>query len=250
MNFTLPLRPLLIAFLFLLPHVARATPVVGQVSTFGDGTTQGWAINLLGIGAPPAAVLPKNVPNGGPTGAGDPFLLLNSLGGAGGGSRLAALNTAPEWTGNYMSAGVNAITMDLFNVGQTDLFLRLAFEDPTIGPPTNIAFSTDAVLLPSGGAWTAVTFPIAPDDLTAALGTVEDALSSTTVLRLYHSPAPNVPNPIAPIPAIVASLGVDNIRALGIAAVPEPTTLILLAAGLLVWRASRARPGGNTAARN
>jgi hypothetical protein len=143
-------------------------------------------------------------------------------------------NTDTRWTGNYIAAGVNAISMDVWNLGSSDLFLRLMFEDPMGAPPNNIAFSTAAVFVPAGGGWTPVTFLLGPGHLTAGLGDVDAALTGTTLLRLYHSPDPNFPNPVFPIPAVVAHLGVDNITAIGaVAAVPEPSSLALLGIGAL-----------------
>src|SRR5690606_36110512 len=95
------------------------------------------------------------------------------------------------------------------------LALRLVFEDPTIGPPTNIAFSKNAFLLPAGGGWTHAVFSVGLSDLQAGLGDVGTALMNTTAIRLYHSDTANFPNPVAPIAAIVAQLGVDNIQAGG-----------------------------------
>jgi hypothetical protein len=119
--------------------------------------------------------------------------------------------------------------MDLNNFGTTDLFLRIVFEDPMGGPPTNVAFSTVPVFLPAGSGWTSVAFLIGADNLTAGLGSINAALTGATAIRLYHSPNPGFPNPVVPIPTVVAELGVDNIQA---AAVPEPTTMLLLATGL------------------
>ena len=209
---------------------AVATPVVGQVDDFEGGTTQGWFINAVGMGTPPAAVLPTNIATGGPGGLDDNYLRLTSLGGSGSGSRLAVNNADPRWTGNYLAAGVNAITMDVINLGQTELALRLALEDPTVGPPSNVAFSTDAVIVPVGSGWTPVTFLIGPGNLTAGLGDINAALTGATFLRLYHSPDPGFPNPVFPIPAVAAQLGVDNITA---TAVPEPSTLALAGFGAL-----------------
>jgi len=183
---------------------------VGQIDTFEDGTTQGWMVsagpNDGAHPAPPANVL------GGPAGASDNFLLLTAVGGSGAGSRLTVLNLS-QWSGNYLSAGVGSITMDLRNLGSTDLALRLSFEDPLGGPPTNIAFSKHAILLPAGGVWTTAVFPIGVSDLLSGLGDANSALMNTTVIRLYHSTDPLFPGGTPAIPPIVAQLGVDNIRA-------------------------------------
>jgi hypothetical protein len=159
--------------------------------------------------------------SGGPAGANDGFLLLTAVGGAAAGSRLSALNLA-QWAGDYATVGITAISMDLRNLGATDLSLRLLFADPQVGSATNIAFSTNAVFLPAGGGWTSVVFPVAAADLSASLGSVASALAGATELRIFHGPQAEFPGP-----AVVAQLGVDNIHA-----VPEPATAALLAAGL------------------
>ncbi|QDV33874.1 PEP-CTERM sorting domain-containing protein [Tautonia plasticadhaerens] len=219
---------LLAAIGVLSPSAAFADPIVGQVDDFEDGTTQGWTVNFAGMAPPPADALPTVVSTGGPGGAADSFLMLTSLGGNGPGSRLSVGNLDPRWTGDYLAAGVRAITMDVNNFGSTELALRLAFEDPTAGPPSNVAFSTDALIVPTGSGWMTVTFLIGPGDLTAGLGDVDAALTGATLIRLYHSPDPNFPNPVSPIPAVVAQLGIDNI-----AVVPEPASLVLTVTGLI-----------------
>jgi hypothetical protein len=215
---------------------ALAIPLTPQ--TFEDGTTQGWVANLLGMGSHPAP--PANVADGGPLGAGDNYLRLTSLGGNGNGSRLSAINLT-EWAGDYIAEGITAIMMSVNNLGTSDLFLRLVFEDPTIGPPTNIAYSSDPVVVPSGSGWISIIFPVGPSFLTAGLGDVETALRNTTLLRVYHSEADNFPNPVFPIEALNAQLGVDNISA--ITAIPEPATVLLLATGIGAAAARRRRRG-------
>ena len=222
----------------LLTTSAVAAVAVGQIDTFEDGTTQGW---VAGVGtgaihpAPPANSL------GGPAGASDNFLLLTSLGVAGSGGRLSVLNLS-QWSGNYIAAGVSSISMDLINLGNTDLSLRLLFEDPTVGPPENIAFSQNAFVLPAGGGWTHAVFPVGVSDLQAGLGDVTTALTNTTAIRLYHSVAPAFPNPVVPIAPIAALVGVDNIQAQGSVPDAGSTALLLLPALLAAgWLQRRRR---------
>lgn len=212
---------------------AHAAPIVGQVDTFEDGTTQGWVINLRGMGAPPPETLPANVPTGGPGGVDDNFLQLTSVGGNVAGGRLTAINLG-QWAGDYLSAGVNAISMDLRNLGTSDLRIRLFLENPMGGPPTAGAV-TNEVLLPAGGGWTRATFGVDAASLTTLFGDLNTLLSNVTALRIFH--AGDAAPPTFPGPPIAGQLGIDNITAL--ASVPEPVGLTLLglaAASVLVWR--------------
>lgn len=193
----------------------------GQIDDFEDGTTQNWGVSLLGSPHPSP---PLNEPDGGPSGAGDNYMRLTSVGGQGAGSRMTVLNPA-QWAGDYLAAGFPTIRMDVNNLGSTDLNLRLLFEDPTVGPPDNIAISTDSILVLAGSGWRTVDFPISPAFLSPELGSVIDALANTTILRIFHSPILDFPGP-----AVVAALGVDNIQA-----VPEMSAggVSLAAAGIL-----------------
>ncbi len=224
MNFTRLFTLMVVAMWFLmLPSSATADPVLFQVNDFEDGTTQGWFVSAGPVNTIPLAP-PVNVPSGGPAGVGDNYLLLTALGGGGAGSRLSVINGAPQWRGNYLAAGVTSITMDVNNLGASDLYLRLLFEDPMMGPPQNEAFTTNPVILSAGSGWTSITFLIAPGNLTAGTGSVNAALTNATLIRIFHSPAAGFPPP-----PVVARLGVDNISA---TAVPEPATMLLLGTGL------------------
>jgi hypothetical protein len=213
------------------------------VDTFETETPEGW---FFGGGPGGSGGVPSILTTGGPAGAGDAFMRLVSLGGTGPGSRLTASNAA-QWSGNYIAAGVVAIAMDVNNTGRNDLSLRLVFETlPPLSPPTNIAFTDDPIFVPAGSGWMHIVFPVTPGALlnnpaipgSTALG----ALSDATLIRIYHDPADNSPNPFVPIPAIVAELGVDNIAAL---AAPEPSTGVLLVTGglALAFGARRVRRG-------
>jgi len=204
----------LLSACLLQPLSSEAAVVVGHTDDFQDLTTQGWS-----VGAPSPAP-PVNVPTGGPAGTGDAFLKLTSVGGQGAASRLTVINAQPKWAGSYISAGVTRIAMDVNNLGNTPLQLRLLFEDPQAGPPNNVAFSKTAIGLQADSGWQHIVFPISPGDLQADQGTVLAALNGATALRIFNSTAAGFPGE-----PIVASLGVDNITA-----VPEPNTGLILAA--------------------
>lgn len=215
----------------MMPASSASAVVSGQVDTFEDGTTQGWVVALLGA---PHPAPPTNVASGGPAGSDDNYLLVTAVGGAGAGSKLSVINPA-QWTGNFIMAGIGFIEMDLNNFGPSDLSLRVLFEDPMGGPPANIAFSSDAIVLPAGSGWTSVIFPVSLADLTAGQGDGAAALMNTTAMRIFHNPLPASPGP-----AVEALLGIDNIEALP--PIPAPSALVLASLGVLTLL-SRGRRG-------
>ena len=208
---------------------------LGQIDTFASGTTEGWLVGLLGA---PHPAPPAVVSTGGPAGAGDAYLRLTAVGGRGPGSRLSVLNLG-QWAGNYTALGIATIEMDLINLGATDLSIRLMLENPLGGPPTDAAVSNFAATLVAAGAWTHVAFTIDPSAFTALVGDAATALTSATVLRIFHATT------VGPAEAIAAQLGVDNISA-GPAAPPrpidEPSTARLAVLALLAFLVCRRRP--------
>ena len=198
---------------------------VGVIDTFGNGSAENWLDGLLGASH---SAPPDNVVSGGPSGGKDHYLHLTALGGSGAGSTLSALNRG-QWAGDYITAGINAISMDSNNLGSTDLPLRLRFADPTVGSPTNRAFSPNTMILPAGSGWTSVVFPVTPTDLISGLGSPTVALMNTTEMPIFHAQGDSFQGE-----EIVAQLGVNNIQAAAQAApVHEPATMLLLGCGLI-----------------
>jgi hypothetical protein len=223
-------------FFFALPLISSADPLLGQVDTF-EGGPEGWH-----TGGPMVPVSPiPTVTGGGPAGAGDDYLLLSSTGNQGPGGRLVGINVT-QWAGNYFTNGVNAITMNLNNLGQTDLVIRLLLAAPPFGMfgPENLAI-TDGVELSAQGGWTTHTFSIRPSDLTVLAGTANATLAGAFELRIFHNPDPEFPGPPSGIPRINAQLGVDNVRA---AVIPEPSTVYLVFAGLTAIAIKGRKAGG------
>ncbi len=222
--------------LLAVPTTIAAQVTAGHTDDFEDGTTQGWIVGAAF--SPPNPAPPTVVETGGSGGDGDAYLRLTAIGGDGPGSRLSVLNLGSRWSGDWLAAGITHVQMDAINLGSTDLFLRIMIADPTMGPPTNVAFSAAPILVPTGADWMRITFPIfGPQGLIAVEGSLDAALSGATELRLFHSEEFAFP----PAP-IVATLGVDSITA---SVVPEPGTFILLASGMaaLVALGRRRRAG-------
>lgn len=213
--------------LVLAASMGLQAAIIGQMDTFEDGTTQSWRVALLGALHPAP---PTNVATGGPSGAGDNYLELTALGVPGPGGRMTAFNSV-QWAGDYSALGLTKITMDLRNLGQTELFIRLYLENPVAGPPTDTAI-TDFVFVPPGSGWVSASFDLSAAALSMLSGSATDLLSNVTVLRVVHSVGAAFPGE-----ELTAVLGVDNICAGGDCRlpggeVPEPSTLTLIGVGM------------------
>ncbi|MEP7365885.1 MAG: PEP-CTERM sorting domain-containing protein [Acidobacteriota bacterium] len=204
--------------------------IIGQIDTFEDGTTQGWTAGGGPVGGVPPNP-PANIPTGGPAGLNDNYLQITSNGSSGAGGRLVALNALGQWAGDYAGLGLGVISMDLINLGQSDLEIRLYLENPIPGPPTDDAV-TGSFFLPAGSGWMHATFDVSAAGLTVLNGSAANLLSNVTVLRIMHNAAAGFPPP-----QIAAVLGVDNIAA----EVPEPSTMLLsmFGAGMLLLNRHR-----------
>src|SRR4051794_4806856 len=97
------------------PLMIAAT--VGQMDTFQDNTTDNWFSGGPRGEMPPT---PPHVVAGGKGGASDLYMVLTAIGGDGPGSKISVINTS-QWTGNYLTSGIDFIAMDLINLGSTIL---------------------------------------------------------------------------------------------------------------------------------
>jgi len=216
----LPRFGLLLACLVYVPLAGAVS--LGQIDNFEDGTLMGWSMGVGRSGSPVT-----NVPTGGPAGADDNFLRVFSTGNASTGfPRLTAFNDDARWLGNYVTANVTAIRMDLRNFGATELSIRIALRDST-GAAAPTALSKTAVVLPVGGGWTTAMFSLANADLIFEDGASSsdpslNPLMSPVDLRIFHAATAVYPG--API---AGTLGIDNVQA-----IPEPAVIVQMIAGL------------------
>ena len=194
----LALALLVSSFLIVASQVPGYAVVIGQVDTFDAGVA-GW------IEGPPSPNPPTVVPNGGPGGAGDPYLQNVSTGNFGAGSRQIMYNQ-DQWTGDYASAGIVAIECDLANFGSETLYIRFAF-----GGAAGRAGSTVAFELPADGVWRHAVFSVDPADLSPIFGDVTATMAAVDTVRLLT--AQFTPSWLGDIS--VSTLGVDNITAVG-----------------------------------
>jgi hypothetical protein len=219
-----PITRQTLSFLAILGALTLVTPAwaitLGQIDDFQDGTTQGWRSGAQNPNPP------INVADVGPAGAGDHSLQITSTGGFGAGSALVAFNTA-QWSGDYGTEQVTMIVVDVNNVGPVSLTLRFAFD----GAGGRFS-STVGVSLAAGSGWQTIGFLVEAGDLTSVGGTdVNATLASVSQLRLLHASSPAFMGD-----RTAAQLWVDNV-----VAVPEPSTLLLLAAGIAALRAPQIR---------
>ena len=89
---------------------------------YTGGTTLGWGGSQAGTA--PAV----HVTDGGPSGVGDGYLLLSTIG-----YHLAARNIA-QWTGDYIAAGITTIEMDLDPDGDVEIRRLLCLARKSIVP--------------------------------------------------------------------------------------------------------------------
>ncbi len=173
-----------------------ATIMPGQVDGF-DGGLSGWQAG--GFTNP-------NRPDIQTTGAIDgPYMRLRSNGSFGAGGKLVVFNT-DQWTGNYLTADLSGIQMQVNNLGTTSLALRLIFNDQAHGQ----TLTTKAPInLAPGSGWSTITFPLDQSNLMG--GTFNTVMASVTEFNLVHSPT--IISTRSGAPNISAILGVDNITA-------------------------------------
>lgn len=199
--------------------VANAQISLNSHDDFQDGTVMEW-----GGGAHPT-----NIDTGGPSGIGDKYLQLTSVGGILAGSRMASVNDSARWTGNYQAAGVKALRVYMKNFGNTDLHMRAVLFQ---GDGNRFTSAADNFLA-AGQDWTLFTFQLGEDDLVRVLGNLSYNQMITNVGEImfrHNATASAQGDPV------VAVMGWDDVQA-----VPEPCTLVAALGFVALARRRRGR---------
>lgn len=215
----------LVAAMSLLTQ-ANAATLLTQVDDFSVGAF-GWG--------PLGGVLA----GGGPAGAGDAYFAYESRGGGGSGSRMVVVNedSGNQWQGDYLAEGLTGFELDVLNDGQTDINLRIA-----IANGTTWFASSDPVIVSPGSGWNSVAFQIDAASMTGLGGSDSFDTVAANVQRIRILSSVGLPSVAiqggARGDAIAASIGLDNIRAIG---APEPGSLAIGVAGIAAAAIRRRR---------
>ncbi|MDA0660272.1 MAG: hypothetical protein O3C60_15740 [Planctomycetota bacterium] len=159
------------------------------------------------------------------------------------------MNTASPWIGDYIAAGIQAVSLDVNNLGATDLSLRLTFGTSTAPSLGGLWLaSATAIPIPAASGWTRIQFPVTTSALQAVQGvgaTFASVMNSVAAIRILHA---NVPDNNGS--NITGILGIDNIFALGAPGVPGDYNddNIVDAADYTVWRDMLGQTGVGLAA--
>lgn len=188
----------------------QAQVSLGQVDTF-DTDTMFWQ------GANPTWTA-----GGGPGGAADAFLHLHSTGQGGPQSKMAAYNQS-QWSGDFITAGIASIGVDLNNLGDSALVMRIVFFDTNRSTQWE---SLSSASLSAHSGWQHFSFSLDSSNFVQTEGSTSFAstLSAANQMMFRHNP-----NPSNGGVTILADLGVDNISA---NPVPEPASLLVFSLGI------------------
>lgn len=180
-------------FIGLSASWGHATITLNQVDTFQTGSTLEWAGNAS----------PTNIPAGGREGALDGFLKISSVSG-----HLATFNQT-QWVGDFTTAGIEAIELDMNHLAGDPISIRLYVLDST-----GNAFASTVAKPIVDNTWKRYQFGLAATDLTnLGGGTLETTLAGVSKILIRYDVAA-MPTPTGIQVSVTATLGIDNIRAI------------------------------------
>lgn len=163
-------------------------------------------------------------------GSGNPYLKIEPNGIGGRGSRMITFNIDSEWTGDYVSAGVTGIRMDVTNrIGSDPLYLRIVIGNRANPQQTGGSWwiSESAITITAGSDWSTYQLPLAESDmkrvgnLEGEVGTDSYAETLSDVKNIRILSAIIGQNPIGDL--FLGEVGIDNIQF-----VPEPKQFALV----------------------
>ncbi|MDG2383232.1 MAG: hypothetical protein P8N76_16300 [Pirellulaceae bacterium] len=192
---------LIVAFISFLNLASGAE--IGVISDFQSGSAEGWTNER--------ALEAIQIKNGGPNGADDKFLFVESTGTSGAGSRMATRNESTAWEGDY--SGVTAVEVDLMNpTDSPELEMRLVLFGPSV--KTQRWTSDLALIVPNDGLWRHYSFPVDEESIVRVLGNAdyEEMLNDVQFAMLRHDEG----RASSRGTAIAATLGFDNIELVGL----------------------------------
>jgi len=205
----------LLGVLFLLagsPQFAGAI-TANQLDNFQAGTLQNWS----------GGSSPTNIATGGPAGTGDRYLRISAT------SNFLGTFNLVQWSGNYVLAGIDQVSMNLNNFGPNAVSVRIMLFTPgcNAGATGCTAWtSTNATTLVSGSGWVSASFSVKEANLTRVLGSASYSSSLANIERLLIRHDSGTPTPPGSGEFVSATLGIDNV-------LPEPSGPL----GLLVGAA-------------
>jgi hypothetical protein len=180
-------------------------------------------------------------PSGGPGGTNDGYLRIVGDGGGPSG-KITVHNGTPEWTGDYITAGVSRIEMDLKNFTTQSLTVRIGIKFfQSQGSPGYCTNNNKSFVLPADNLWHHAQFNLVATEMTPINGptiSLVEALSGGVngfhELRILHSATPTLQGA-----NLNGAMGVDNVTALP---TPGSAGLLLAGAGVLAMRRFRRPP--------